>query len=218
MSSVTRPTGLLTTCGLKSTSPCGRRSSLGSSLGHNRTGSALLRDSELAFLGDPFKSLSRALNPILAIVALGRKLPDDLIGTGGGRTRNIARSKVHGRSNREFVLQRPLHHARCRPAPTVPLRGRLENRWLIACAVANWPAVSRHGKRTNSLLLSMRWSDVVGSGANHAEARNRRFFDAIRPNAEVYRRGLRDRPQLAVGGPISPSTDRRGCCTWPPSA
>ena len=125
-------------------------------LGRNRADDALLGDSELAFLGDPLKSLGRALDSILAIVAFGRKLSDDLIGAGGGRARNIARSKVHGRSNREFVLQRPLHHASCRSAPTVPLRGRLENRWLIACGVANWPAVSRHGKRDNSLFFSVR--------------------------------------------------------------
>ena len=76
-----------------------------------------LGDGELTFLGNALESFGRALDPILAIIAFGRKLPDDLIGTAGGRTRNIARGKVHRRSNREFVLQRPLHHAKCRSHP-----------------------------------------------------------------------------------------------------
>src|SRR5215813_2830452 len=64
---------------------------------------------ELTFLGDALERFRRAFDPILAIVAFSRQLPDHLIRTAGGRTRDVARRKVHGRSNREFVLQRPLH-------------------------------------------------------------------------------------------------------------
>src|SRR5262249_52036186 len=64
---------------------------------------------ELTFLGDALERFRRALDPILAVVAFSRQLPDHLIRTAGGRTRDVARRKVHGRSNREFVLQRPLH-------------------------------------------------------------------------------------------------------------
>src|SRR6185312_4667856 len=69
-----------------------------------------LGDRELAFLGHALESLGRALDAILAIVTFGGKLPDHLIGAARGRARNVAGSKVNGRSNGEFVLQRPLHH------------------------------------------------------------------------------------------------------------
>src|SRR5689334_15914992 len=52
-----------------------------------------LGNRELAFLGDPLKSFRRTLDPILAIVSLGRELPDHLIGAAGGRPRNIACGK-----------------------------------------------------------------------------------------------------------------------------
>ena len=69
-----------------------------------------LRKCELAFLGDSLERFRRAFDPVLAIIAVARQLADNLIGATRRRTRNIARSEVHGRSNREFVLQRPLHH------------------------------------------------------------------------------------------------------------
>src|SRR5712692_5581432 len=78
-------------------------------------------DVELTFLGHSFESLGRAFDPILAVVAVGRKQPDDLIGAGGGRSRNVAGSKVDSLSNGIFVLQRPLHHARTPAVLTVPL-------------------------------------------------------------------------------------------------
>src|SRR5262249_41690272 len=64
---------------------------------------------ELAFLGNPFEGFARALDAILAIVAFGRQQTDHLVSTGGGRTRHVACSKIDTRSNRELVLQRPLH-------------------------------------------------------------------------------------------------------------
>src|ERR1700745_1914387 len=105
-------------------------------------------NNELAFLGDQLEGLARALDAILAVVTLGRKLSDHLIGTGRGRTRYIAGSKVDGRSNRKLVLQRPLHHAKRRSAPTVPHGYRPAGNpgRLIARAIAHWPATSEHGK------------------------------------------------------------------------
>src|ERR1700687_4240251 len=76
--------------------------------GHARNASGNV---ELTFLGYPFESLGRVLDPILAVIAVGRKQPDHLIGAAGGRTRDIARSKIDSLSNGEFVLQRLLHHA-----------------------------------------------------------------------------------------------------------
>src|SRR5882724_9079306 len=63
---------------------------------------------ELTFLGHPFESLGRIFDPILAVIAIGRKQPDHLIGAGGGRTRDIAGSEIDGLSNGIFMLQRPL--------------------------------------------------------------------------------------------------------------
>src|SRR5258708_2335414 len=82
---------------------------------------------ELTFLGYPFKSLSRAFDPILAVIAIGRKQPDHLIGSARGRTRDIAGSKIDSLSNGEFVLQRPLHHAKTPAVLTVPLQLPTEN-------------------------------------------------------------------------------------------
>jgi hypothetical protein len=64
-------------------------------------------DVELTFLGDPFESLGRAFDPVLTVVAVGREQADHLIGAAGGRTGNIAGSKIDGFSNGELVLQRP---------------------------------------------------------------------------------------------------------------
>src|SRR4051812_750948 len=64
---------------------------------------------ELAFLGDALESFARALDPVLAIIPFSRQLTDHLVGAGGGRTRHIACSEIDGHSNRELVLQRPLH-------------------------------------------------------------------------------------------------------------
>src|SRR3979490_558088 len=83
---------------------------------------SLLGNVELTFLGHPFESLGRTLDPILAVVAVGREQPDHLIGAASGRTRNIAGSKIDSLSNGEFVLKRPLHHAKMPAVPTVPLQ------------------------------------------------------------------------------------------------
>src|SRR3981081_4764272 len=78
---------------------------------------------ELTFLGHPFESLGRVFDPILAVIAIGRKQPDHLIGAAGGRTRDIASSKIDSLSNGVFVLQRPspsrknrLYHGPAAPA------------------------------------------------------------------------------------------------------
>src|SRR5216683_1123615 len=85
---------------------------------------------ELAFLGDPLESFRRTLDPILAVIALGREQPDYLVGSGRGRPRNIARREVHGRSDGKSVLQRPLHHTKCRAALMVPLQ-RPAGNWAL---------------------------------------------------------------------------------------
>src|SRR5882757_8847731 len=69
-------------------------------------------DGELAFLGHPFKRLGRALDAVLAVVAVGGQQPDHLIGAGGGRSGNVAGSKIDSLSNGVLMLQRPLHFAR----------------------------------------------------------------------------------------------------------
>src|ERR1700691_5670818 len=78
----------------------------------NSSGTTSSGNVELTFLGHPFESLGRTLDPILAVIAIGRQQPDHLIGAAGGRTGDIAGSKIDGLSNSEFVLQRPLHHER----------------------------------------------------------------------------------------------------------
>ena len=77
---------------------------------------------ELTFLGHPLKSLGRAFDPVLAVIPVGRKQPDHLIGAAGGRTRDIAGSKVNGLSNGEFVLQRLLPSRKKPAVLTVPLQ------------------------------------------------------------------------------------------------
>src|ERR1700760_749225 len=98
-------------------------------------------NSELAFLRYPLESLGRAFDAILAVVAFGRKQPDHLIGAGGGRTGHVAGREIDSLSNGEFVLQRPLHHARTPAALTVPLAvGRLKNPGeLLARRAPVWP-------------------------------------------------------------------------------
>ena len=84
-------------------------------------------DVELTFLGYPFESLGRIFNSILTVITVGRKQPDHLISAAGGRTGDIAGSKIDGFSNGIFVLQRPLHHAKTSAMPTVPLQRPTEN-------------------------------------------------------------------------------------------
>src|SRR5882757_3315500 len=69
-------------------------------------------DRELAFLGYPFERLGRALDAILAIVAIDRQQPDHFISAAGGRTGHVAGSKIDSLSNGVLMLQRPLHLAR----------------------------------------------------------------------------------------------------------
>src|SRR3979411_2518825 len=51
-------------------------------------------DVELAVLGDPVESLGRVFDPVLAVIAVGRKQTDHLIGAAGGRTGDIAGSEI----------------------------------------------------------------------------------------------------------------------------
>ena len=93
-----------------------------------RTATAFRRR-ELAFLGDPFESLSRALDAVLAVVAIGRQQPDHLIGAGGGRTGNIAGSKIDESLQRGICAstpspsrkeRRPRSRSRCVGRPENP--------------------------------------------------------------------------------------------------
>ena len=81
---------------------------------------------ELAFFGDAFERFGGALDPVLAVVPVGRKQTDHLIGSARGRPCNVAGGKVDDFSNVILVLQRPLHHAKKRPPPSVPLRQPIE--------------------------------------------------------------------------------------------
>src|SRR2546425_6538268 len=56
-------------------------------------------DRELAFLGNAFEGFGRVFDAILAIVTVGRKQPDHLIGAAGGRSGNVAGSKIDGLSD-----------------------------------------------------------------------------------------------------------------------
>jgi hypothetical protein len=105
-------------------------------------------DRELAFFGHPLESFCRAFDPVLAVVSVGRQQAEHLVGAAGGRTGNVASSKIYSLSNAEFVLQRPLHHAKTPVAPTVPAAtSRLETGGGIARRRRPWPATSGHGKR-----------------------------------------------------------------------
>jgi hypothetical protein len=91
---------------------------------------------KLAFLGHPFESLSRALDSILAVIAVGRKQADDFVSTTRGWTCDIARSEIDGLSNGKLVLQHPLHHAKTPAVPTLPLQGRLKTPRVYSTARA----------------------------------------------------------------------------------
>ena len=84
-------------------------------------------DVELTFLGYPFESLGRIFNSILTVITVGRKQPDHLISATGGRTGDIAGSKIDSFSNGIFVLQRPLPSRKTPAVPTVPLQRPTEN-------------------------------------------------------------------------------------------
>ena len=89
---------------------------------HPAPRSISLGNVELTFLGHPLESLGRALDPVLAVIAVGREQPDHLIGAAGGRTCDIAGSKINGLSNGEFVLQRLLPSRKKPAVLTVPLQ------------------------------------------------------------------------------------------------
>jgi hypothetical protein len=102
---------------------------------------------ELTFLRHPFESLGRILDPVLAVIAIGREQLDHLIGAAGARTGNIAGSEIDRLSNGEFMLQRPLHHAKMPAVLTVPAHfGRLENCLKHSTAEAALASRSGHGK------------------------------------------------------------------------
>jgi hypothetical protein len=62
---------------------------------------------ELTFLGNALERFSGALNPVLAVVSVGRKQADHFVGSARGRTRDIAGSKIDGLSNPVLMCQRP---------------------------------------------------------------------------------------------------------------
>src|SRR3954452_17925559 len=63
---------------------------------------------ELAFLGHPLESVSRVFDPILTVVAIGRKQPDHLVSPARGRTGHVAGRKIDALTNVVFMLQRLL--------------------------------------------------------------------------------------------------------------
>src|SRR5882757_334825 len=113
-------------------------------------------DVELAFLGDPFESLGRAFDPVLAVIAIGRKQTDHLIGAAGGRTGDIAGSEIDGLSNGELVLQRPSPRKNAGRAYGPANFGRLKPRDNLAQRQAFWPVTSGHSKYANSAGSSVR--------------------------------------------------------------
>ena len=95
---------------------------------------------ELTFLGNAFERLDRAFDPVLAVIAVGRKQPDHLIGAARGRTCDIAGRKIDSLTNVVFMLQRPLHHAKnVGPAHGPACVGRLKNSGCIAWGRSSWP-------------------------------------------------------------------------------
>src|SRR5450830_1745881 len=105
-------------------------------------------DGELAFLGNALESLSRALDPVLAVIAVCRQQADHFVGSTGGRAGHVACSEIDGLSDDKLVLQRPLHHAtRNAGLLTIPAAtADLKSCHRIACEGPVWPARSEHGK------------------------------------------------------------------------
>jgi hypothetical protein len=111
---------------------------------------------ELTFLGYPFESFGRVLDPILAVVAVGRKQPEHLVGAAGGRTRDIAGSKIDGLSNGEFVFQRAFSIRKTQAMPTVPLASAdRKPGGYIAWRRCFWPVTSGHSKRADLAGISV---------------------------------------------------------------
>ena len=123
-----------------------------------RLRATLSGESELAFLRDPFESFGRAFDTILTIVAICRKQPDHLISAAGGRTGNVAGSKINSLSNGVLMLQRPLHHARRSAALNVPLSfvRPSEPRVNLAHRMPKKPAGLRQGNSVHLSYLSDR--------------------------------------------------------------
>src|ERR1700738_1337701 len=120
---------------------------------HTRNSSG---DVELAFLGDPFESLGRVFDPVLAVIAVGRKQTDHLIGAAGGRTGDIAGSEIDGLSNGELVLQRPSPRKNAGRAYGPANFGRLKPHHNLAQRRALWPVTSGYSKYANSAGSSVR--------------------------------------------------------------
>src|ERR1700761_5666329 len=111
-----------------------------------RAQSQASRGGELAFPGDPLESFGRTLDAILGVVAFGGKLADHLIGSARGRTRDVARSEIDGRSDGILVRQRPSPSQKRRFAPWSRCEADWKQGRSIACALADWPVTSGHGK------------------------------------------------------------------------
>src|ERR1700678_2327558 len=78
------------------------------------------RKCELTFLGYTFERLGGAFDPVLAVVSVGRKQADHLVGSACGRTCNVAGGKIDGLSDPIFMAQRPLHYAKTSAAAFGP--------------------------------------------------------------------------------------------------
>jgi hypothetical protein len=85
---------------------------------------------KLAFLRHPLESFGGVFDPVLTVVTVGRKQPDDLIGAAGGRAGHVACGKIDSLTNVVLVFQRPLHHAKTSAEPRVLLQ-RPNKTWLI---------------------------------------------------------------------------------------
>src|ERR1700761_6366898 len=169
-------------------------------------------NSELAFLRHAFESFGRAFDPVLAVIAFGRKQPDHLIGAGGGRTGHVAGGEIDGLSNGEFVLQRHLHHARTPAALTVPLAvGRLKYPGeLLAWRALVWP-VHRGMASTRILQVFQRDNRNFSGSGTISSGSGTGARPPLKRAAEGCRSGSHYRPPWAATGRARARADRAEC-------
>src|ERR1700743_1421398 len=170
---------------------------------------------ELTFFRHAFERLGRALNSVLAIIAVGRQQTDHFVGAAGGRTGNVARGKIHSRSNAEFMLQRPSPQTlnnkglACGPAR----RPSGKPRKNVAQRMPAWPASSGMANAQILQVFQRDRRDSAGFGGNPRMALDG-WAAGFKPKQEGGRSGWPDRPPSAVLGQESAKSDRREHCTW----